>query len=283
MILRSYPFKRVVIVGTGLMGGSLGLAIKKNKLAKEIVGLSQRQSSLMEALKVKAIDVAETDIEKAIRPADLVVLATPVDSIVKLLPTIAKYVKRGAVVTDLGSTKVEIVDTAEKVLLESATFIGSHPLVGSEKKGIEHAWPEMYEGAKCIITPSQNSHKGLIKKIRVFWEKLGSHVEETTPQQHDESLAFVSHLPHVLAFSLMETMSEEHLKLTTQSLKDMTRIASSTPQLWKDICITNSRQVVKSLDQFIEQLARIRKLIVQKDEDHLVEYFTKAKEKRDQL
>lgn len=283
MILNSTLFKRVTIVGVGLMGGSLGMALKKYKVAREVVGLSHRQASLMDALKVKAIDIAETDIQKGIRNSDLIVMATPVESIVKLLTSIAPYVKRGAIVTDVGSAKTEIVEFAEKKLQQSNMFVGSHPLVGSEKKGVENSTAELFQGGRCILTPTQNTHRGALEKVKKMWTKVGAEVSIISCQEHDEILSYTSHLPHLLAFGLMETVPDNCLPYASSGLRDTTRIASSSAQLWNDICMSNAKNVVKALDQYVNNLAHLRQAIVDSDRKSLIEHFTKAQERRDEL
>ena len=283
MILRSTLFKRVTIVGVGLMGGSLGMAIKKHKLAKEVVGLSHRQSSLMQALKVKAIDIAETDIQKGVRNSDLIVMATPVESIIKLLTSITPYIKRGAIVTDVGSAKTEIVEYAEKTLQQPNLFIGSHPLVGSEKKGVEHSNVDLFSGGRCIVTPTENSHRGATEKIKKLWTKVGATVSIMSAQEHDEILSYTSHLPHILAFSLMETVPQEHLQYASGGLRDTTRIASSSAQMWNDICMSNAKNIIKTLDQYVGNLSELRHAIVESDRKKLMEHFSKAQKKRDEF
>jgi len=281
MILRSYMFRKVTIVGVGLMGGSLGMAIKKRGLAKEVVGLSHRQSSLVEAIKLQAIDIGFTDVAKAIRGSDLVVLAAPVDSIIKLFSKISKHLKRGCIVTDLGSAKSDIVEEAEKSLSNPSFFVGSHPLAGSEKKGVTYATSDLFENSLCLMTPTQMTNQVAKEKIKHLWAKLGAEVKLISPEEHDEILAYVSHLPHLLAYGLMETISKDHLEFSSQGLKDTTRIASSSPQMWNDICIANSRNIIKALDGLINNLSILRKAIVSRDQKSLIHYFTKAKEKRD--
>jgi len=166
MIIKNTPFKRVTIIGVGLMGGSLGLALKKRGLAREVVGLAYRQSSLVQAIKNKAIDVAFTDPQKAVRNSDMVILAAPVDSIIKILPTIAPHIKRGCVVTDVGSTKSEIVETGEKVLPVPGFFVGAHPLVGSEKKGADYSSADLFEGGTCIMTPTEATNQIAKEKVK---------------------------------------------------------------------------------------------------------------------
>lgn len=283
MIIRNTPFKRVTIVGVGLMGGSLGLAIKKRNLAREVVGLSYRQSSLVQAMKNKAIDAAFTDSRKAVKNSDLVILAAPVDSILKILTSIGPHIKRGCIVTDVGSTKAEIVEMGEKVLPIPGFFVGAHPLVGSEKKGADYASPDLFEGGTCIMTPTGKTNQVAKEKVKFLWTKVGAKVHDVTPEKHDEILACVSHLPHLLAYGLMNIVPDDFLEYGSTGLKDTTRIASSSPQIWNDICIANSKNVIKSLDEVIKQLAEYRRAILKNEDKTLLNLFTKAKEKRDSL
>ncbi len=276
-------FRRVTIIGVGLMGGSLGLALKKNNLAAEVTGLSHRQASLDTALANKAIDIGLTDVKRAVQSADLIVLATPVDDIIKLLKTIQPHVRRGTLITDLGSTKLEIVEAAEKILPFPMNFVGSHPLVGSEKKGIDHAKDNLFEGSMCIMTPTKKTSQLAREKVKQLWTRVGAEVKIFEPQAHDDSLAYISHLPHIMAFGLMELIPNQYLELATQGLKDTTRIASSSPKMWNDICISNVKNVVKSLDEFIERLSQLRIAMINRDEKELIKHFTTAKEKRDSI
>jgi len=283
MLLRSYVFKRVTIVGVGLMGGSLGMVIKKHRLAKEVTGLSHRQSALAQAIKNKAIDVACLDVKKAISSADLVILAAPVDSIIKLFSTINPYLKRGCIVTDIGSAKAEIVEKGEKILSAPAFFVGSHPLAGSEKKGIAYANVDLFEGSTCIMTPTKTTNQVAKQKVKHFWTKLGLEVKLLSPTEHDEILAYVSHLPHLLAYGLMESVPPEYFEYASKGLKDTSRIAASSPQMWNDICMANSKNILNALDHCVEHLAHFRKAIVRGDQKSLINHFTKAQENQNQL
>jgi prephenate dehydrogenase len=265
------------------MGGSLAMALKKHKIAKEVIGLSHRQTSLTYALKAKIIDRGETDIPKAVKNSDLVVLATPVDSITKLVASINPHLKRNCIVTDVGSVKGEVVEAAQEALSSPGFFVGAHPLVGSEKKGVTNASIDLFEGAQCIITPTSETNRGACERVRKLWTKIGAKVEVLTPQEHDTALAYISHMPHLLAFGLMDIIPKEHLIYATQGLKDTTRIASSSAQIWNDICLSNSKNTIKALDELIAQLASMRKAIVDEDSKTLMKNFKKAKEKRDTI
>ena len=283
MIGRSHLFRRVTIVGIGLMGGSLGLAIKKYGLAREVIGLSQSQSSLMEAEKMGAIDKGMTDIKKAVQNVDLVVLATPVDDIIKLFDMINPYLRRGTIVTDVGSTKTEILDAAQKTLNFSYNFVGSHPLVGSEKKGVESARADLFEGAICIMTWHAKTSNQAKERVKQLWAKVGASVKSLSPEEHDETLAYISHVPHLIAYALLDSIPAKYLPLASGGLKDTTRIAGSSPQVWKDISLSNSKNMVKALDEFVQRLKLLRQAMAERDEKILLDMFTKAKEKRDSI
>ncbi len=283
MLLRSHFFRRVAIVGVGLMGGSLGMALKKYQLAREVVGVSAHSQTLDQAIQKGAIDMGFMDIPKGVANADLVVLATPVQTILQLLPTISASLRRGCLVTDLGSAKLEIVEKAESTLSLPGLFVGSHPLTGSEKKGVEYARAELFENTRCIMTPTSKTSPVAKEKIKHLWTKLGAKVEFLSPEEHDRILAQVSHLPHLLAYVLMESIPQESLPYAPQGLKDSTRIAASSPQMWNDICMANSKNILHALDEVVKHLSSIRKAVINRDQKTLMNHFTRAKEKRDTL
>jgi prephenate dehydrogenase len=212
-----------------------------------------------------------------------VVLAAPVESIIKLFTTINPYLKRGCIVTDLGSAKAKIVEKGEKILSAPSFFVGSHPLTGSEKKGVENARVDLFEGTTCIMTPTDKTNQIAKQKVKHFWTKLGMEVKFLTPDEHDETLAYVSHLPHLLAYGLMESVPAKYFEYASQGLKDTTRVAASSPQMWNDICMANSKNILNALDHCVELLAHFRKAIVSGDQKSLLSHFNKAQENRSQL
>lgn len=283
MFVRKELFRRVAIVGVGFMGASLGLAIKKKKLAKEIIGIGHHETSLREAIDVGAIDESTMDLKKGIQGADLIILATPVNAILEALDVIGAEFKRSVIITDVGSSKTAIVDRAEKVLHHSVLFVGSHPLVGSEKKGPTYANAALYETGTCVMTPTDKTNRLARDKMKQFWSQLGMNVKMMTPAEHDESLAFISHLPHLTSFALMKVLPEASADIITQGLKDSTRIAASDAHMWKDIALSNHKYVLKSLDEYVKALSAIRKAIVTRDGESLLETFKQAKVKRERF
>lgn len=282
MFNRKELFRRVAIVGVGFMGASLGLAIRKKGLAREVIGIGRHETSLREASDLGAIHESTTDFNKGILGADLIVLATPVNAILETIETLKSH-RRGCIITDLGSTKAAVVARAEKVLPHSLLFVGSHPLVGSEKKGAANANAQLYEGGSCIMTPTDKTNRLAREKIKQFWSQLGSTVRFMAPQEHDEILAYISHVPHLAAFALMKAMPDTVLDHATQGLKDMTRIAASDPQVWRDISMSNHKPVLKALDETVRVLAAVRKAIVGRDGDVLADIFKQARDKREKL
>ncbi|MDE2027631.1 MAG: prephenate dehydrogenase [Candidatus Omnitrophica bacterium] len=283
MFNRKELFRRVAIVGVGFMGASLGLAVKKKGLAREVIGVGRHEAALKQAKDLGAIDEWTLDFTKGIIGADLIILATPVNTILDFIEILGKQHRRNCIITDLGSTKSTIVERAEKVLHHSVLFVGSHPLVGSEKKGPAHANAQLYEGGVCVMTPTDKTNRLAREKIRQFWVQLGSNVKLMKPQEHDEVLAYISHLPHLLAFALMKAMPDNFLEYAPQGLKDTTRVAASDPDMWRDIALTNHKPILKALDDTVKILAAMRKAIVGRDAEVLTDILKTAKDKRRRL
>lgn len=280
---RSFLFRKVAIIGVGLIGGSLGQALKKHKLAKEVLGVSRRKETLVQAVKMNAIDHGSHDIKRAVVNADLVVLATPVSIVNAMFETIAPHIKKNCIITDVGSTKVSIVADAQKTLPNPAMFVGSHPVAGSEKKGVEYSNPELFAKMNCIMTPTSDTHRHAVDRVKKMWSTMGAQVKIMSPEEHDQILAYVSHLPHLVAYALMSTIPDERLPFGAQGLKDTTRIAASNPEVWRDICFANARNIINAIDECAENLGRLRKAITDKDEKILMNELKNAKKKRDKL
>jgi len=272
-------FNKVAIVGTGLIGGSIGLAIKKNKFADEIVGVSRHKKNLLLAKQRGAIDNGSQALD-IVRGSDLIVLATPVNTIINLAPYLSKIVRKESVVTDVGSTKKEIVRSLEKFF---PNFIGSHPLAGSEKRSIAYAHPDIFKDSLCILTPTKNTSKKALSSIKILWAHLGAKVVLLTPETHDKILSFVSHLPHVAVFSLMDTIPKKYLKFSSTGLKDTTRIAYSDSELWADILLSNHKNITSHIALLQKNLTRIRRALRNNDKTRLIQILKKAKEKKELL
>lgn len=281
--LRPTLFRKVAIIGVGLIGGSLAKALKKNRLAKEVVGVGQNQQTLAHAVKEGVIDQAFPDATKAVVNADLVVLAAPVGAILAMIPQIASHLRRGCVVTDVGSSKAAIVAAAHKHFPPHVFFVGSHPIAGSEKSGVSHASAELFEKAACLMTPLEATHRMAKERVKLMWTKVGANVKFVSPDEHDKILGYVSHLPHVIAFSLMETIPSECVSYAAQGLKDTTRIAASSPQMWNDICVSNKHNVIQAIDEIVKNLSVIRRSISTDDQKTLLNLLKNAKTKRESI
>lgn len=276
-------FKRVTIIGLGLIGGSLGQAIKKQRLAKKIIGVSRKASTIRKAKAIGAVDVATRDIKKGVKDSDLIILTAPVLTITKLAKSISGHLKDGAVVTDTGSTKKYIVKRIESVLPSGRDFVGSHPIAGSEKSGVGFADKDLFKGAYCILTKTKRTNKKALKKIKKFWNRLGMKVKITSAECHDKVISKLSHLPHALAVSLCNASNKKELHLAAGGFKDTTRIASGNPELWKDIFVTNRKNIVKDMKVFRKELLKIENALERNDSAKLLRLLKKAKTVRDSL
>lgn len=274
-------FNKIAIVGVGLIGGSLGIAIKKKRIANKVIGISRKRSTLNRAKKVGAIDEGYLDFE-AIRGSDLIILCAPVKTIISLMSEVKPYLSDKCIITDVGSTKFDIVTKSRKVLGQRLDFIGAHPLAGSEKRGIENAMENLFKDSVCILTPGGRNRKSLTK-IKLFWKRLGVKVKVLKPELHDKIISLTSQLPHLIAFSLMGSVPQDYLKYAASSLKDTTRVASSDPLLWTQIFLTNRAPILKSIKIFKKQLLQFSDLIERADEKRLFKKIQNAKSKRDKL
>lgn len=272
-------FNKVVIIGVGLIGGSLGLAIKRKRLSNEVIGVSRRRKTLFLAQKMQAIDRGTQNINVAYE-ADLVILAAPVSVILSLAPKIFKIVKKDCIVTDVASTKELIVSKLDKLF---SCYIGSHPLAGSEKQGVMNANPWMFKDSLCILTPTKNTDKKAQKKIKRLWNEVGAEVVTLSPQLHDKILSFASHLPHINAFSLIEIIPPKFLRFASSGLKDSTRIAASDAGLWSDIFLSNKKNISKAIGLFQKKLSKIKSAITRQDKATLMQILNQARKKRIRL
>ncbi|RKY43251.1 MAG: prephenate dehydrogenase/arogenate dehydrogenase family protein [Candidatus Makaraimicrobium thalassicum] len=247
--------KKAVIIGVGLIGGSIGKALMERKVADEVVGVCRRQSSLDRAVKNRALSSGYVNTYgEAVAGADVVFIATPVHTVKEVLESLADVIEdRKALVTDVGSTKKEIVDYAER-FKDRFSFVGGHPLAGSEKAGVEYSAAGLFQDSLCILTRGESTREEDIERMRALWQAMGAAVDVITPAQHDEMLSFTSHLPHVVAYALALAVAreQEYARYVSTGFKDTTRIASSDPVLWGDIFMSNRDNVLKSIGRFKE-------------------------------
>lgn len=281
-------FNTVTIIGVGLIGGSLGLDIKRKHLARKIIGYGRSKKNLQVALKRKIIDEAAGDLRQAIKKSDLVLVCTPVRVLENLLPMIARWAQPGALVMDVGSTKEQIVKKAGRIFPPALHFVGCHPLAGTEQSGAAHAVHQLFKNRICIITPQAKNQTVSLKKGRQFWQKMGSRVIIMSPRDHDRVLARTSHLPHMVSYSLMATLGRQLRpsaikQLSGAGLMDTTRIAASSPEMWRDICLDNKHSLLHALGQYQKQVAQLSKWIKAEKSSELLNYFTRVSRLRRQL
>ncbi|OGX15894.1 MAG: hypothetical protein A2166_02005 [Omnitrophica WOR_2 bacterium RBG_13_41_10] len=272
-------FKKVAIVGVGLIGGSIALAIKKKRLAYEVVGITRHKRTLSLAKKSGTIDRGSQAL-KIIKGADLLILATPVNTILNLAPAISKIIDSRCIVMDVGSTKEAIVAKLDKIFPQ---FVGAHPLAGSERRGVINASSSILEDSLCILTPTAKTSATALKMIQVFWKQLGSRVSLLTPKAHDKILSLVSHLPHLAAFSLIETIPAQYLKFSASGLKGTSRVALSDAQLWADIFLTNRKNMLNAIRGFEKNISRLKSAIKNKNKKQLISILEKARNKRERI
>ncbi|MEI7904378.1 MAG: prephenate dehydrogenase [Candidatus Firestonebacteria bacterium] len=252
--------KTVAILGVGLIGGSLGKAILRRGLFKKVIGVGRNPEKLEKALKARAITEFSTNL-KAVSSADLVILCTPVARIKETFKKLSKLLKPGCIVTDAGSTKEEIVSAAGKFLPEDIFFVGSHPIAGSEKSGIDHSGPELFKGAACVVTPVKTTNKQALLEIKKLWSRLGGKIVSMSPAEHDRVVALTSHVPHFLASALTLSAVRKNKNdrlLIGKGFRDTTRVASGNPEVWCEIAQTNKKNIKEGLDELIKNIRKIK-------------------------
>jgi prephenate dehydrogenase len=272
-------FNKVAVIGLGLIGGSIALCLKKQKLCGKIVGVSLHKDTILFARKNKIVDECSQGLD-IIRGADLVILATPVDVILKLAPQLAKLLSKDCLVTDVGSTKRKIVRQLSRIF---PNFVGSHPLAGSEKRGIKNSHSGLFIKSLCIVTPQKNTDKRSLSRIVKLWRTMGADTNILSPSEHDKILSYVSHLPHIAAFALMESVPDKYLKYAAGSLRDTTRIAASPSNIWTDIFLSNKQDILKGINLFLDNLGSLKQAILKNDKSRIKKILGSAKKKREGL
>lgn len=275
------PWKTVAIVGVGLIGGSIGLALRKRKLAERVVGIGHRQETLDEARKLKAIHHGTTDVAEGVRDAELIVVCTPVDAIVDHVVACAAHAP-AALIADAGSTKAHIVESLDEQLPRGARFVGSHPLAGSEKTGPQHARADLFEGRVVVVTPTRRTARGDAQAITQFWETLGARVVSMTPVAHDAAVAATSHTPHVVASALAAATNLRDLPLVAGGWLDTTRIAGGDEELWRQILLDNRENTLAALQRFQASLTDFRAALEAADGAKLKQLLKQGRKRREQ-
>jgi prephenate dehydrogenase len=277
----STAWDTVAIVGVGLIGGSIGLALRQRGLAHRVVGIGRRPASLRLARKVGSVNSTTVELARGVAKADLIIVCTPVDQIVEHVRAATAHGPPGALITDVGSTKADIVAQLDAGLPRGARFVGSHPLAGSEKAGPATANPELFTGRIVVVTPGDRTAEADVTAISRFWSSLGADVCRMRPDEHDEALAATSHLPHLAASALAAATPEEFLPLVASGWLDTTRVAAGDAELWTQIFRGNRANLLAALDRLERALADFRGALERDDRRRLGKLLDQAKRKRD--
>lgn len=279
-------FNRITILGVGLLGASFAMAMKQRNLCSSVTGYGRSRDNLLRAKQRNIIDALGDDPADACRDADLVMLAAPAGSFLGLVHAIAPVLKSGAVLTDVGSVKGGLVREIERLMPPHAHYIAAHPIAGSDRSGIDSANAGLFTRAKCIITPTENSDEAVLEKMQKLWKALGSDVIMLTPEEHDRIYASVSHLPHLIAYALVNTVADldrSYLDFSGKGFLDATRIASSSEELWKDICLLNRENLVTAISVFRQNLDRMDQYLKAGSADSLKNEFRRARTLREAI
>lgn len=280
-------WEKITLVGVGLLGGSLGLAVRERRLASRVAGYVRRSASIAECEQAGVVDKADTDLWRAVEHADLVVLCTPIAQMAEITTKMLPALKPGCIVTDVGSVKASVVSELEPLVASAkAHFIGSHPMAGAEKMGVAFARADLFEGAICAITPTSQSSPKMVAKLDELWKSVGGRPLRLSPELHDDLVGRSSHLPHVVAAELANyVLSPVHPKeqgmLCANGFRDTTRIASGSPEMWRDIALSNRKNLARVLGVFIEDLQEFQLALENQDVKAIEEFFNQAKERRD--
>lgn len=280
-------FEKITLIGVGLLGGSLGLAARQRRLANCVEGYVRRAASVAECEKLGVVDRATDDLAAAVSGADLVILCTPLAQMRSLTEQFLPSLKKGAIVTDVGSVKASVVAELEPLIASvGAHFVGSHPIAGLEKNGATHSRADLFEHAVCVITPTAKSSAEAVRRVEAFWKSLGSLPLLLAPEAHDDLVARSSHLPHIVAaelanYILSPVHPKEQAQLCAGGFRDSTRIASGSPEMWRDIALANRANLARVLGVFIEDLQEFQHALENSDAKAVEEFFVKAKQRRD--
>ena len=280
-------FEKVCIVGLGLIGGSIGLAIKRSNISNQITGYARSNSTLERAIELGLVDSVKDNLEEAVNNSDLVILATPLSTFRELVEEMSPFLKKGCIITDTGSAKLTVIEDLKDILPNGVEFVPGHPIAGTEESGPDAGFAELFDNRWCILTPTEDNSSNAVDLVKDFWESIGSKVEIMDPMHHDKVLAITSHIPHLIAFNIVGTANnlanvteKEVVKYSAGGFRDFTRIAASDPKMWSDIFTYNSDAVLEMLDLFSNDLAKLKAAVIKKDSDLLFSNFEKTREVR---
>ncbi len=280
-------FRKITIVGVGLLGGSIGLAARRHRLTGEVAGYVRRAASLKDCENAGAVDYATTDLPAAVSNADLIIVCTPLAQMPALAEQFLPALKRGAIVTDVGSVKAGVMRQLESIVAKAGGhFVGSHPMAGGEKMGVLAARADLYANSVCVVTPTKKSNAAVVRKLERFWQSLGARTLRLDAAQHDLLVSRSSHLPHVVAAALAKLVlqpagPQRQTALCATGFRDTTRIASGSPEMWRDIALANRKNVARAVDAFVAELKQFQAALRRDDGKAVEKFFAAAKERRD--
>jgi len=276
-------FKKVVIIGPGLIGGSIGINLHKLKVANTIIGVARHKLTISQAKRAGSISEGSLNLRKAVVGADLVILATPVRAIENILVQIRDKVAKGCIIFDVGSTKKEIMQITDKIIPRDIYFVGTHPMAGSEKTGASYARGNIFKNSICFITKTKKTNNTALIKVSSLWKKMGAKTVMITSGVHDKIVAQISHLPHLMSVILVDSVREDFLRFASTGFKDTTRISAGAPGLWCDISLSNRAEILKAIGVFEKKMADLKKSIKNGKESALIKYLERAKKKRESI
>ena len=280
-------FNKVTIIGLGLIGSSIARAIKKNNLCKFLVAHDKSKIVLKKTLKLKITNYIEPNLKKSVENSDLVIICTPLGTYKNIVSVIKNYLKKTCILTDVGSAKIFVTNTVNKLINKNTIWIPAHPVAGTEESGPEAGFADLFKNRWCIITPVNKKNPSSLKKLNNFWKKIGSKVQYMTAEHHDKVMAITSHIPHLIAYNIVGTAANlekdtksEVIKYSASGFRDFTRIASSDPTMWRDIALNNRKQILHMLEKFNLDLGNLKRAIIKKDGNKLFKLFSKTRKIR---
>jgi len=280
-------FKKITIIGLGLIGSSIARAIKKNNLCKILVAHDKSKLVLKKTSKLKITNHIETNLKKSVKDSDLVIICTPLGTYKNIVSVIKNNLKKTCILTDVGSAKIFVTNTVSKLINKNTIWIPAHPVAGTEQSGPEAGFADLFKNRWCIITPVNKKNPSYVKKLNNFWKKIGSKVQQMSAEHHDKVMAITSHIPHLIAYNIVGTAANlekdtksEVIKYSASGFRDFTRIASSDPIMWRDIALNNRKQILHMLEKFNLDLSNLKRAIVKKDGNKLFKLFSKTRKIR---
>jgi cyclohexadieny/prephenate dehydrogenase len=283
-------FNKITIIGLGLIGSSIARAIKKKHLCKNLVAHDKSKIVLKKIVKLKITNHIEPNLKKSVQDSDLVIICTPLGTYKNIVSVIKNNLKNTCILTDVGSAKIFVTNTVNKLINKNTIWIPAHPVAGTEQSGPEAGFADLFKNRWCIITPINKKNPTSLKKLNNFWKKIGSKVQHMSPEHHDKVMAITSHIPHLIAYNIVGTAANlekdtksEVIKYSASGFRDFTRIASSDPTMWRDIALNNREQILHMLERFNLDLSNLKRAIIKRDGNKLFKLFSKTRKIREAI